>query len=257
MSDQIYRVMPEIAPGVFRSRPTGGSPGQEYRLGEWTERVTDVRLCRRGYHTLAPAGLLEYARVGDSIVRCKRRGIGKFDRDKATNERVMPVEVVGIVTERALRLTAADCAESVLHIYAARYPDDPTLEVVIHTARAFAHGGATRDEMAAASDAAWAAAYAAARDAAWAAAYAAAWAAARDAAWAAAYAAAYAAARAGASDAARAAVGAAVGDAARAGAWDAALAAASDAAWAAASDAAWVAAGQALLKHAAEEADHE
>ena len=253
MSDQIYRVMPEIAPGVFRSRPTGGSPGQEYRLGEWTERVTDVRLCRRGYHTLAPAGLLEYARVGDSIVRCKRRGIGKFDRDKATNERVMPVEVVGIVTERALRLTAADCAESVLHIYAARYPDDPTLEVVIHTARAFAHGGATRDEMAAASDAAWAAAYAAARDAAWAAAYAAAWAAAR----AAASDAAYAAARAGASDAARAAVGAAVGDAARAGAWDAALAAASDAAWAAASDAAWVAAGQALLKHAAEEVTDE
>ena len=150
MSDQIYRVMPEIAPGVFRSRPTGGSPGQEYRLGEWTERVTDVRLCECGYHTLSPAGLLEYAQVGDSIVRCKRRGIGKFDRDKATNERVMPVEVVGIVTERALRLTAADCAESVLHIYAARYPDDPTLEVVIHTVRAFAHGGATRDEMAAA-----------------------------------------------------------------------------------------------------------
>ena len=167
MSNHIYRVMPEISPGVFRSRATGGSPGHEYRLGEWTERVTDTRLCKRGYHTLSPAGLLEYAQVGDSIVRCKRRGIGEFDRDKAVNERVMPVEVVGIVTERALRLTAADCAEGVAHIYTAQYPDDPTLEVVIHTTRAFAHGGATRDEMAAASDAAWAAAWAAASDAAW------------------------------------------------------------------------------------------
>ena len=170
MSDHIYRVMPEISPGVFRSRATGGSPGQEYRLGEWTERVTDVRLCERGYHTLAPAGLLEYAQDGDSIVRCKRRGIGEFDRDKATNERVMPVEVVGIVTERALRLTAADCAESALRLYAARYAGDPTLEVVIHTVRAFAHGGATRDEMAAARagalDGARAGAWDAARDAA-------------------------------------------------------------------------------------------
>ena len=183
MSDHIYRVMPEVAPGVFRSRATGGSSGHEYRLGEWTERVTDVRLCECGYHTLSPAGLLEYAQVGDSIVRCKRRGIGEFDCDKATNERVMPVEVVGIVTERALRLTAADCAESVLHIYAAQYPDDPTLEVVIHTARAFAHGGATRDELDAASDAAWAAARVTARVTAYAAASDAAWAAASDAAW--------------------------------------------------------------------------
>ena len=182
MSDQIYRVMPEVAPGVFRSRPTGGSPGHEYRLGEWTERVTDVRLCECGYHTLSPAGLLEYAQVGDSIVRCKRRGIGEFNRDKATNERVMPVEVVGIVTERALRLTAADCAESALRLYAARYPGDPTLEVVIHTVRAFAHGGATRDELAAASDAASDAARAAALAAAWDAALAAAWAGAWDAA---------------------------------------------------------------------------
>ena len=168
MTDHIYRVMPEVAPGVFRSRATGGSPGHEYRLGEWTERVTDVRLCGRGFHTLSPSGLLKYAQVGDSIVRCKRRGIGDFDYNKATNERVMPVEVVGIATERALRLTAADCAESVLHLYAARYPDDPTLEVVIHTVRAFAHGGATRDELdaaraaAAAGDAAWDAARAAA-----------------------------------------------------------------------------------------------
>ena len=221
MSDHIYRVMPEVAPGVFRSRATGGSSGHEYRLGEWTERVTGVRLCERGYHTLSLAGLMQYAQVGDSIVRCKRRGIGEFDCDKATNERVMPVEVVGIVTERALRLTAADCAESVLHIYAAQYPDDPTLEVVIHTARAFAHGGATRDEMAAARAAAWDAAGAAARDAADAAAGAAAW------------------------DAA----GAAARDAADAAAW----AAAWDAAWAAARDAAWAAAGQALLCSCKEE----
>ena len=166
MSDYIYRVMPEVEPGVFRSRAIGGSPGFTYQLGEWTPRVSDVCLCERGYHTLSPAGLLEYVRDGDAIVRCKRRGVGKNDGNKQVSESIMPVEVVGYATATALRLTAADSAKSVLHIYHKQYPDDPTLEVVIHTVRAYALGGATADELAAAQAAAWAAAWAAAGDAA-------------------------------------------------------------------------------------------
>ena len=83
------------------------------------------------------------------------------------------------VSEKNLRLFACDCAERVLHIYEKKY-DNPAPRKAIETARLFANGEATQEELAAA----WDAARAAARAAAWAAARAAAKAAAR--AWAAA-----------------------------------------------------------------------
>ena len=171
MNDCIYRVMPEVAPGVFRSRATGGSPGFEYRLGEWTPRVANPVNCKSGYHTLTPAGLSEYIFEGDAIVRCKRRGCGEVIDGKAANESVMPVEIVGRATKRNLRLFAAACAEDALPHYKAAYPDDLTLEVAIHTVRAYSYGAATDEELAAARNAAWAAwdAARAARNAAWAA----------------------------------------------------------------------------------------
>ena len=81
------------------------------------------------------------------------------------------------------RLIAADFAESVLHLFEEKYPNDDRPRKAIQAARDYANGLIGSDELAAAAwaawDAAWAAAWAAARDA-----WAAAWAAARDA-WAA------------------------------------------------------------------------
>ena len=94
--------------------------------------------------------------------------------------------------ERNLRLFAADCAESVLHLV-----EEGHREVCAHaiaTARAFANGEATQEQLDAAWAAAWGAARAAAMAAAGGAAMAAAMAAARGAARAAAMAAAMAAA---------------------------------------------------------------
>jgi hypothetical protein len=114
--------------------------------------------------------------------------------------------------DKEIRLFAADCAESVLHIYEKQYPNDDRPRKAIQAARDYANGVIGKDELAAAS-AAWAAAW-------------------------------------DASDAARAAAWDA-SDAARAAAWDASDAAwdASDAAraaaWAAASAAAWAAASAA------------
>ena len=99
------------------------------------------------------------------------------------------------------RLFAADCAESVLHIYESAYANDRRPREAIEAARAFARGEIDGATLAAAGDAARDAARAVAADAAWAAARAAAW--------------------------------AAAGAAARAAAWAAAWAAAGDAAWAA------------------------
>ena len=98
--------------------------------------------------------------------------------------------------ESKLRLFACDCAEQALPLYERDYPDDKRPRQAIAVARRFANGEATREELAAAWDAAKAAAWAAA----WAAGDAA-----KAAAWA-------------AGDAAKAA--------ARAAAWDAAMAAA-------------------------------
>ena len=125
----------------------------------------------------------------------------------------------GVLSDRELRLFGCWCVRQVWDLLT-----DPRSKVAVEVSERYANGEATMDDLAAASDAAWAAARAAARAAAGAAAWAAARAAARaaasdaaDAAGAAAWDAARAAARAAASDAA---------DAAGAAAWDAARAAA-------------------------------
>ena len=64
------------------------------------------------------------------------------------------------LSEKNRRLFACDCAERVLHLYEKEY-DNPAPRKAIETARLYANGKATQDEL----DAAWAAAWAAARDA--------------------------------------------------------------------------------------------
>jgi hypothetical protein len=66
------------------------------------------------------------------------------------------------VTHRQLASWAADCAEHVLPLFAARYPDDDRPRLAIETARAWSRGGATVSEARKAS----AGAHAAARSAA-------------------------------------------------------------------------------------------
>src|SRR3990167_3051784 len=77
--------------------------------------------------------------------------------------------------DRIARWYAADEAESVLHLWEARYPRDYIPHVAISTARRHALGLATDTELAAVRDNAWAAAaWSAVRDNAWDAAWAAA-----------------------------------------------------------------------------------
>ena len=141
--------------------------------------------------------------------------------------------------DRTLRLFAVWCARNTPMSGGRKTGDmltDPRSLAALEVAERYANGNATDDELAAAGDAAWAAAWAAALDASRAAAGDAAWAAALDAsraaAGAAAGAAAWAASRAAAGDAA----GDAAGAASRAAAGDAAGAAALDAAWDAQAD---------------------
>jgi hypothetical protein len=118
--------------------------------------------------------------------------------------------------DKEIRLFAADCAESVLHIYEKQYPNDDRPRKAIQAARDYANGLINEDKLSASRDAACAAAGAAAGEAA--------------------------------GEAAGAAAGAAAGEAAGEAAWaawDATRAAAWEAAWEAARDAGGAAAGAA------------
>ena len=85
--------------------------------------------------------------------------------------------------EKIARLFACDCAESVLPIFESEKPDDLRPRKAIQTARDYAVGLATQEQLDAARAAAWAAAWDAAGAAAWDAAWDAAGDAAGDAAW--------------------------------------------------------------------------
>ena len=55
--------------------------------------------------------------------------------------------------DRVARLFACDCAAHVLELFEARYPDDKRPRVAIETARRYAYGQATPDELAVAREA--------------------------------------------------------------------------------------------------------
>jgi hypothetical protein len=189
--------------------------------GEWMPEIEgELKPCRNGYHVVTleqlPMWLSERVfevEVGDEIMH---------EDDKLVTRTCRLTRECTGWNERTARLFACDCAEHVLSLYEAKYPDDDRPRKAIEVARRYAEGTATREELAAARDAA--------REAAWAAAGAA-----REAAWAARDAA--EAAREAAGDAARAATLAAALDAA-----EAARAASLAAVWAAAGAAAGAAA---------------
>jgi hypothetical protein len=171
--------------------PHDGQPG------EWMPRITGRLVeCELGYHLAENKQVLDWlsARLFEAETRYK---VLRYT-DKCNARQVRLLREFTTWNERTERLFACDCAERAL----ARVANpDPRSVAAIETARRFANGTATKDELAAAAAAADAAADA--RAAAWAAADAAANAAA--AAWAAAWAAADAAAAADARAAAWAA----------------------------------------------------
>ena len=193
--------------------------------GEWLEVDGPIRPCRHGLHLCRQQDLIRWARVGAVVWTVETTGPVVDDDCKVVVGRARLVEPVGRITERVLRLTAADIAESVAHLHGR----DPGCMGAIRVARLCAHGLATAGEAEAAQSAAGEAARAAAeegsREAAWAAVDAAAW------------------------GGARAAADAAAWGAARAAKWSAARWDARDAAQKAARDAAWVGHGGILLNN--------
>ena len=207
-----------------------GGTGVWPEPGEWLEVKGTIWPCVRGLHLCRQQDLIRWVRVGAVVWTVEATSPVVDDDCKVVARRARLVEPVGWITERVLRLTAADIAESVAHLHG----HDPACMGAIRVARLHAHGLATAGEAEAARSAAWDAAEEASRDAARAAAEEGSREAARE----------------SARKAAWAAVDAAALGSARKAAWNAAW----DAAWAAAWAAGWSAARWCDTREAARDA---
>jgi hypothetical protein len=144
--------------------------------GEWTPEIAGPLVeCRNGYHLATIEQLPQWLNDRIFVAEVDGELVESSDRDKWVARRVRLVRETAW-DERTARLFACDCAEHVLYLYERDHPSDMRPRQAIETARRYASGQATEEELSAAWAAAGAAAWAA-RAAAWAA-RAAAWAAA-------------------------------------------------------------------------------
>jgi hypothetical protein len=160
------------------------------RPGKWLPAVKDPRPCVRGYHVVDIAHLPAHWGIPGVLYEVEVRGKTVEDGDKTACAQIRLVRRVGELTPGIAATFAADCAERVLGLFEAKFPDDDRPRKAIEAARACI-ADPTPENRAAAGAAGAAGAAWAAEDAAWAAGAAgAAWAAraawaAEDAAWAA------------------------------------------------------------------------
>jgi hypothetical protein len=142
----------------------GGEP-IPYR--QWTPTATPV-LCQSGWHACRWNDAVHHIADELWIVALCEPIVEGDDKVAGTSLRI--VRKVAGITDRTLRLFAADCAERVLPIFEKARPGDDRPRLAIQAARDFAEGrigDAARDAArAAARDAARDAARTAARDAA-------------------------------------------------------------------------------------------
>ena len=227
---KFYKILHEDASCFWGGKGKWFLP-EESKAGKWMPTIKgNLSACTNGYHVLTAEQLILW--LGPAIFEVEVKGKGISEEDKSVYPQARLLRKLKHWNERTARLFACDCAEHVVALFEKKFPTDQRPSKAIKVSRLFADGKATKEELAAAGDAAGAAAWDAARAAGWDAARAAAGAAARAAAW----------------DAAGDAAGAAAWDAAWAAAWDAAGDAAGDAARDAAGDAAGDAAREAERK---------
>lgn len=155
------------------ARNTDGS----WTPGEWVEVEGKVEACVNGLHACRDRQVLEW--LGPALFELEYDGEPVDAGNKVVGRKARLVRRFESWNERTARLFACDCAERALPAYERSYPEDARPRMAVETARRYADGHATADELAAASwdagdaarvatgGAAWAAAWAAVRAASW------------------------------------------------------------------------------------------
>ena len=142
-------------------QPYHGGQGQWPPAGEWLEVDGPLILCEHGLHLCREKDLVSW--LGPEIWEVEYEGEIVEAENKVVVRKARLVRRLDTWNERMQRLLACDYAEHVLHLYEEKYPNDARPRKAIETARRFANGEATIEELAAAGSAAGSAAL----DAAW------------------------------------------------------------------------------------------
>lgn len=142
--------------------PCHGGSGTWPVAGEWLSVDGPLVLCEHGLHLCREKDLILW--LGPEIWEAECEGERIDATDKVVVRKARLVRKLDTWDERTARLFACDCAERVLPIHEKRYPEEKRSRAAIETARRYAEGKATKEELAAAGDAARAAARAAERE---------------------------------------------------------------------------------------------
>jgi hypothetical protein len=129
--------------------PQGNKPGK------WLPIVNDLVECASGYHACIIGDAVKWLEAICVEVEFKKEPI-KAD-DKVLGNQMRIVRVIKSWNEQSARLFACDCAEHVLPIFEKVSPGDNRPRKAVEMARLFAEGRVTKEELAAAGEAAWAA----------------------------------------------------------------------------------------------------
>ena len=157
----MYKVLGPRAESIHGGKGEWHQPTAK-RPGKWMDEVKNVQCCERGYHLVELYSLAEWLAADCTIYLAEGKGASHGDGSGKTAYAQARLIRRLYVSERDLRLFAADCAEHVLPIFHKVLPDDNRPALAIQAARDFAHGridaAASVAASVAASDAAWAAA---------------------------------------------------------------------------------------------------
>jgi hypothetical protein len=132
--------------------PKNGKPGK------WLPKVDKLEKCSSGYHACKPEQILDWLNTEMYEVEYKTPPEG--DDDKVWGTQIRFIRKIDTWNDRTARLFAVWCAREALKLVD---KPDPRSVAACDVAERYATGEATREELSAARDAAWAAA----RDAAW------------------------------------------------------------------------------------------
>ena len=146
----------------------GGSA--KWKPGKWMPKLNGDIPCQDGmYHLCREEDLAQWLDKDNAEV-WEAEISGPFtihDDCKVACNEARITKKVGVMTDRAYRLFAADCAEYALQFIEEPFKDIiPTLECCIYVMRCYAENEATEEERSAARSAAWSAAWSAAESAA-------------------------------------------------------------------------------------------
>jgi hypothetical protein len=138
------------------------------KCGVWVKAEGELSVCENGIHLCRKQDLTNW--LNDEIYEAEYRGHERLNSDdKIIVREARLKKKLKTWHEKTAALFACDCAEHVLPIYEAKFPDDKWSREAIEVARRYANGKATQEELKKARDAAWTArdAARAAWDATW------------------------------------------------------------------------------------------